>query len=168
MRKRFARYLELCGPGWENRAVLLGATAAERDSLLAEFAGKLLAVGTPARTIVTMLGSPDLVVEGSLSYVLGLRQDLIFEFSVAGDEALLVGSGYQRIADRSLGVSAPQTTDEARQLRATLRKLAATGREVARSLSEPDAKDGWWPLETWKFGEFLTLELRLGVVEGSD
>ena len=120
---------------------------------------------TPKAVVLKRLGSPDSSVGGSVYYDLGVRRDYIFEFVFSLDREVLVESGYERKEPRRVAMSRPGSEEEAEQLRAFLVAQGATKAELRRGLGIPVSRDGWWPYETWSYGDFLALELRLGVVE---
>jgi hypothetical protein len=164
---RFGRYLEVTGPGWEARAERLGVAGAERDALIQEdFGGQLLAIGTPASRITATIGEPHESDENALRYDLGVRPEYLFEFRVRSEERTVVDSCYVRRGAKQLVLALPASSDEAQAIRAEMIRLGVTATELRAAFGEPQDRSGWWPYETWMYPGPLTLELRLGVVEG--
>lgn len=163
---RFGRFLEVTGPGWEGRAARLGVTVEEREALIAEFSGQLLPIGTPASTIIATIGEPHESDENALRYDLGVRPEYLFEFRVRSEEQTVVDSGYIRRHARPLTLVLPSAPTDAAALRSEMIQLGVTSQELVQALGKPENRSGWWPFETWTYPGPLTLEMRLGVVEG--
>lgn len=163
---RFGRYLEVIGPDWEARAARLGVTDTEREALIAEFSRELVAIGTPASTIMATIGEPYESDDDALRYDLGVRPEYLFEFRVRSEEQTVVECGYVRREPRELASVLPASLDGATALRAEMIRLGVTAHELRATFGEPADRSGWWPFETWTYSGPLTLELRLGVVEG--
>lgn len=165
VRLRFGHFLELAGPGWEARAKRLGLDPAVRDALIEEFSGNVLPMGTACSAIVAILGPP-FDREGSLvRYDLGVRADYLYEFQLNEDTQTIRDSDYVRREQRELQLVLPANAKGASVVRADMIRLGVTKKELRAALGEPDDFIGWWPLDTWTYPG-LSLELRLGVVEG--
>ncbi|HTL32226.1 MAG TPA: hypothetical protein VL326_03825 [Kofleriaceae bacterium] len=104
----------------------------------------------------------------TLRYDLGVRPEYLFEFRLSPDGQAIIDSHYTRREHRELELHLPVSREDAKLRRAQLIELGVTATELREALGEPELEDrtGWWPYEWWTYPGGLTLELRLGVVEG--
>ena len=166
-RRRFGFYIELCGPGWDRRQSALGVTGETRQELQREFGSRLIAMGTTREAIVAELGSPDQDTLRASRYDLGIRAGYLFEFKWSETGTRLVDSGYARSIERKLLIEErPSNPAQVMSTQRYVQSVGATADELVAVLGEPIDRSGWWPIETWSYPDSLTLELRLGVVEG--
>lgn len=157
--------MELAGPGWEERAAQLGLPLRERDVLVERFSGTLLPVGTNASAIRAMLGMPFEHGAAFVRHDLGVRPDYVFEFLLSKDTQTVIDSGYVRRHRRELHLALPRNAAESAAIREEMIRLAVTAKELRAAFGEPEDPTGWWPIDNWHYPG-LSLELRLGVVEG--
>jgi hypothetical protein len=167
LRLRFARFLELCGAGWEARAEQMTLNEGDRDALTSEFRRPLWATGTSGAEIIRTLGDPYDNAPSWLQYDLGLRGDYLYEFRVLEDEYRVIDSGYVRRKPRPLSFTLPGSDADAATLRQELVRMGVTSAELRALFGEPSQRGGRWPQELWTFAGPMPfgVELRLGVVE---
>jgi hypothetical protein len=160
--------LEISGPGAEARAAALGITSEVQAALVEEFGGELIAMGTLRSKIIAHLGEPTFSDARTLRYDLGVRPEHLFEFQLSPDGQAVIDSNYTRREHRELELRLPTSHEDAKLIRARVIELGVTATELREALGEPEPEDrmGWWPYESWMYPGGLTLELRLGVVEG--
>jgi hypothetical protein len=153
----FNLFLEASGPGGETRARLLGISPAE-ISKLREVYVSLIRLGTAKEAILAALGTPAIDDASSFSYELPGKPGYLFRFSFDAS-GLLTGARY---VQRVLGTRTfPGPLS--RQTIKSLGAMGATEEEIRAWYGDPDEITGWWPVETWSYGE-LHFDLRLGIV----
>jgi hypothetical protein len=142
----------------------LGIAAAEQGLLTREFSGRF-SVGCSSTKVTELLGPPDGAKPRALQYDLAARSGYVLEFALSEDGQMVLDYGYTPVVRRSLCIQVPHSEEEARTLGALLVKLGVSKQELREHLGEPKNEYGWWPFETWEYGEWLSVELRLGVAD---
>jgi len=164
-RRRFGCYLEMSGNGGVKRAKLLRLDESEKQRLRGEFGSRLVSRSCTPTLLVSALGSGTQVEENVFEYDLMVRSGYLFRFTFAFQGAFLVSSGYVPLAMRRMEFARPTNPGDAKALGARLVRDGVCAEELRIALGEPDSIVGWWPSETWSYGEHLTVELRLGVCD---
>ena len=153
----FDRFLEASGPGRKAHAKLLGISPDE----LAQLAGTysvLVGLRTQRAKVLACLGPPARSDDVSISYVLPSKPDCVFTFWFDSSDLLNRASYMRRdgTVRASPGRLSPSTFKR-------MSAMGATEQELRAWYGEPDDIVGWWPVETWSYGD-VHFDVRLGIV----
>lgn len=160
-RDEFSLFVEAAGPGNRAREIAQQYDEPTIAAVRGRWSGRVLGPSVSAEQIVEALGQPDVRDPSSIGYVLPSRPGYlyVFRFDTSGRQ---IAAGFRRDGTPP---PLPRRTDDDGAFVAALAALGVTAEELCAYLGEPHDVDGWWPLETWRWRDGLTIGLRHGVVE---
>jgi hypothetical protein len=160
----FSIFLETSGPGKAARKLREKFDFKEIDAAITYWSGKIRIGKTTPSDIVSFLGQPDKKTENSMEYFLPLRSEYSYCF-IFDKRGILIDNGYRRANILPDLLNIKNMTKNKKQYIKKLAEFGATAPEVIMLLGEPLERIGWWPVETWRYGDNIEINLRNGIVE---